>query len=207
MLSLGSKFGWMHWHYVASVLVFVLFFVRIGFSSSSASSELVMCILLLIVIAIELIGWVTNYFLKCRVSLLPEEIVLNRISDCREQLKRKVENRLLETVKLTKSNALADYYIEHLAEYFAQSRHLLTHLKGDIHPYLKINHHLQQYASHFNQLELAFVKELEEYIKQKDSLDEYLAVKGFVKSWDWLHAPLALFLFALVAVNMILLVT
>lgn len=204
VLPLGRTASWAQWHYYSGFFMFALFLKHIEFSIPDGNLEFVMSIFLLLVVVVGSFGCVINRVLARRLAYLPEEVIFERIAGFREKLRLKVEERLLDTVKESKSNTLADYYSAHLADYFTGSRHLLAHLFGSRFPYLKINSHLQQQIRYLNPVESAFVIELEDYIKQKNTLDTHLAVQGLLKYWSLLHVPFAVVLSLLILIHIVL---
>ena len=192
VLPLGSNASWAQWHYYSGAFLLVLFVLHVEFSIPDGFVELALTLNLLLVAVIGILGLFINRVYAKRLALLDEEIIYERITGLRSNLKQRVESALLDIVAKSKSSTLSSYYGDELANYFSGQKDFFTHLVGSSYQHQKRQSKLEHQLRYLNKDEADFVITLIEFVNQKNTLDKHAAMQSVLKFWGVLHAPIAL---------------
>ena len=204
IIPLGNNSTWAQWHYYSGFFLIAVFLKHIEFSIPNGNLEVGITVLFVLVIVVGILGLLINRIFARRLSYLGEEIIFERITGIRNTLKNKVEERLLASVKVSKSKTLADYYLANLSYYFSDHRHNLGHIIGSNFAYLRLVNNLQLQMRYLNETESVFALELEKYIEQNNTLDTHFALQRILKYWGLLHGPIAFVLSLLIILHVVL---
>ncbi len=204
ILPLGKNATWAQWHYYTGLLLLIVFAKHIDFSIPGGTVELSLFVLFAIVIGTGAGGAFFNRVYAKRLASLDEEVIFERISQHRQELKREVENLLLEVVEKTNSDTLSKYYLKHLTSFFDRPRHIFSHLVGSGYATLGIQNGLERQMRYLNTHEVDCALALKKLIRKKDILDRHFALQGFLKYWGILHFPVALLMSCLIILHIVL---
>lgn len=204
ILPLGKSANWAQWHYYTGLLLLIVFVKHVDFSIPSGTVELSLFILFAIVICTGAGGALFNRVYAKRLASLEEEVIFERITQHRQELKCEVESLLVDVVEKTKSDTLSKYYLKHLTCFFDRPRHVLSHLIGSGYATLGIQNGLERQMRYLNSHEVECALALKKLIRKKDLLDRHFALQGFLKYWGVLHLPIALLMSCLIILHVIL---
>ena len=204
ILNVGKSASWAQWHYYCGWLVLLMFLIHIEFSIPTGSFEVVLAILLCSIIGVGIFGLVMNRLYAKRLAQLNYEVVYERISFLRNELKAELEAELFESVKQSKSSTLTDYYYGQLSNYFAKPHDTIGHLIGSSYSHRNRETELEYQLRYLNQEEAGFVIKMTAYLRKKFMLDCHLALQAAMKYWTLLHAPLAIGLSLLIVLHIVL---
>ncbi len=204
ILPLGSNSTWAQWHYYGGALFLVLFSVHIEFSAPNGWVELVLAGSTTFVIFVGLGGLFINRIYAKRLSKLDEEIVYERIGIYRVELKRRLEQQLLELVDASQSSTLSSYYLNELASYFAKKQDFFEHVFGSSSSHAKRRSNLEHQLRYLNKEEADFAVILQGYLDQKNALDCHSSLQSLMKYWGVLHAPVALLMVMIVIFHIVM---
>ncbi|MEO6624653.1 MAG: hypothetical protein ABIN37_07465, partial [Burkholderiaceae bacterium] len=105
------------------------------------------------------------------------------------QLRRLAEGAVEQAALDAGSPTLADFYREHLAEFFDGPRHLLDHLTGSGRKVHAMLNRIDSLKRHLNEKERVQHALLRELIQKKDDLDFHYALQLALKAWLFVHVP------------------
>ncbi len=192
---------WMQFHIYLGYFTLLLFFLHMGFQVPQGGLEITVAILFL---SVSLSGGVLGAYLSrslpVRLTHHGENMMYERIPGFRYQLAEKVEALVVESVSVTSSSTLADFYREHLREYFERPHNFWSHLRGSQRPLRRLLERLTALDRYLNADERKFLEQLTEQVRVKDNMDFQWYLQGTLKIWLFVHIPLtyALLMFAAV---------
>lgn len=204
VIPLGSTSGWAQWHYYTGLFMVAAFAMHVEFAVPDGYVERIMTTLLAVVVFVGVAGGIINRVFARRLAFLDEEIVYERIREFSRTLRDRLEKELSACVEEAESTTLAEYYKEHLADYFAGQHDFFAHLIGNRRPHLTRLNDLELQFRYLNKRESAFAMKLADYIEQKNTLDAHYALQGVLKYWGILHAPIGFVLLVMVVVHVVL---
>ncbi|MEM7358523.1 MAG: hypothetical protein AAF431_05480 [Pseudomonadota bacterium] len=203
-LGVGRTAGWAQFHYYSGILLFAVFLKHIEFALPDGLVEQVLAGLLALLTFGGLAGLLINRIFARRLAYSDEEILFERIPLYREQLQERVEALILEATEQSKSSTLADYYLLHLADFFARPGNTWSHLIGRSIPVQQIRQNLEQQMRYLAREEAAYALQLARLVEQKNNLDKHRALQGAMKYWGLAHLPVALVLSVFVIIHIVL---
>ena len=198
-LPLLKASAWMRVHNYAGWFAIGLFLLHIHprvppahvFGVPRGLLELWLAALFLAVNASGIIGLVLSRLLPPRLARHGEEVLFERLPALRRQLSAQVERLMLDSVAQTQSSTLADFYLTRLKTFFDRPSDVLWHLLGSDGPLQARLAGLAALDRFFNDKERVIAATLAEQIRAKDNLDFHFACQGLLKTWLFVHIPLA----------------
>lgn len=204
ILPIGRSSTWAQWHYYLGLFLLAVFLKHIEFDLPNGKLEVALSLLLIVTILTGLIGGVINRLFARRLSYLDEEVIYERITLHRNNVKEKAEHLLLETTTRSNSDTLAKYYSKHLHRFFSKPHNFWSHVLNSNYSLIKMQRSLELQLRYMNEYEAGAVFRLRGLIAQKDMLDRHYALQSVLKFWGILHMPIGLIVLLLVIVHVVL---
>lgn len=203
-LPIGNSRAWLQLHIYLGYLTFVLFIAHTRWSRPHGWFEQSLAILFLGVALSGVAGLLLSRWIPRRLTARGEEILLERIPMVRRRLADQIQALALESVAKTQSTIIADFYIQHLADFMARPRNLIQHLFQSRAP---INQ-LQSYITDFNRFlteeQRIVMAKILALIRQKDGLDYQRSLQLSLRLWLFVHIPLTYSLLIFTAFHVVL---
>jgi len=189
-LPLGSSSTWMQLHIYVGWLSIAIYLLHAGPGIPEGTLERALAFVFVLVAGSGLLGLLLTRTMPPRLSRRGEEVIFERIPGFLERLRCEAEDYAVESVKLTSSTAIADFYDSTLAKYMARHRDGLSHLLG-------LNSRLERRLHEIAEFKLCLSAEaaevldgLEEIVSKKTDLDFHYYGQGILKWWFFAHVPL-----------------
>ncbi len=191
---------WMQLHIYLGYFTLLLFFLHMGIRIPQGGLEISVALLFLSVSLSGVLGAYLSRTFPVRLTHHGENLLFERISGIRYQLAEQVEALVVDSVSTTNSSTIADFYREHLRDYFARSHNFWSHLTGSPRPLRRLLERMDALDRFLNADERKYMEQLTEQVRVKDNIDFQWYLQGTLKIWLFVHIPLtyALLLFAAV---------
>lgn len=203
-LPIGTSATWLQMHLYAGFLTVFLFLFHIGFKFPKGQLEVIMAIMYGLVFVSGIIGLIITRTFPRRLSSKGEEYIFERIPMYRKVLRDKVETLAIDSIAVTNSSVIAEFYHNDLATFLGQPKHLFRHFWESRRPLLKILNKVDNLSRYTNDKEKTYLKEIRELVIQKYDLDYCLCLQGCLKYWLFIHIPFTYSLMILTVLHVIL---
>lgn len=189
---------WLQMHIYGGLLVMLLFVVHVGLRVPGGPFGTVFALLFIVVALSGLFGLALSRTLPGRLSVLPEEVIFERIPILRRQLREQMEALLVEAAHASPMRTLPDFYRDELLDWFQRPAQTWRHLLASRAPLHAIETRFAALERYLNERERELALQMLELVRQKDALDQHHALQGALKLWLFVHIPatFALILFA-----------
>jgi hypothetical protein len=196
---------WLQLHIYGGFLAFAVFFMHTGLELPNGPFQIGLAILAVSVLISGVIGLLLTRLIPPRLASRSEEVLFERIPTFMRELRRQAEQLVIDSVKQSETTTLADFYEQHLVDFFARPRHTWRHPVQSRGPFDQLVHELTALQRYLSAPDREFAERLGELMRAKDNLDDHHALQGALKVWLFLHIPLTyvLLLFAVVHVVLI----
>lgn len=189
-LPLLKASTWMQFHIYAGWLCFFLYLLHTGSHWPKGLLETTLVMLFASVTLSGVVGLAISRYLPARLTLHGEPLIFERIPALRMVLHRKVEELAIQSLSVTKSSTIVDFYEQHLRRYFEGTHGYLHHLTGNPKPLHRVISQIEELERYCNDEERRIMAELTECARQKDHLDFNFVNQGVLKLWLFVHIPL-----------------
>ena len=203
-LPLGSVATWLQIHIYLGLLSGILFLLHLQWQLPSGIFEIVLALLYSAVFVSGLIGLVVSRVFARRLSIRPGEFLFQRISPKRHQLLNQVERLVIQCMETIESTGVPEFYARRLKPYFERPRHFWHHLILSNRPVSLLLSELQSLERYLNESERDVMRQISEFVKQKDDLDYHFAHQATLRYWLFAHVPLTYALLSFAAIHVVL---
>ncbi len=199
-LPLGTSSQWLQIHIYVGLLSIVFFGLHLGWRIPNGVFEVVLAALYVMVCGSGIVGLIVSRLFARRLTLRGPEIIYERIARLRNRLRRETEQLVLHCLATTGSEAIPEFYSQHLESFFAAPKNFGMHLIRSLRPRKLLLSEIDAHRRFLNDEEKKFMTRIEERVKAKDDLDFQFAHQATLKYWLFFHIPLtyALVVFAVV---------
>jgi hypothetical protein len=128
------------------------------------------------------------------------EVLYENIPALRHALRQEAETLALSGGQ----SAIAEFYVQHLSEFFAGAKYFWAHLLDSRRPLNALVSELDELRRYLNESERATVEKLSELAQRKDGLDYHHALQATLKLWLFVHLPLTYSLMILSVLHVVL---
>jgi hypothetical protein len=204
MLPIISARVWLVFHVLFGLLLLGLFWLHTGSVWPTGLYEQIIVALFYLVSVSGIIGYVLSTSIPSRLRHIGNEVIYERIPTEIYNLRESVKDEISLAVKNSGNETLAREYEESLAWFFARPRFFLSHLASTGKPNawrLRKEQSLKPFLTSDEEIHFARVIEL---IGYKNQIDAHYANQSLLKSWLFLHLPLAAILLLFVGWHVLL---
>ena len=202
-LPLGNSETWAQIHIYAGFFAVVLFLIHLNFRVPTGLFEGTLAWLYAGVTGSGIAGLFLSRVLPRRLTNRGGEVIYERIPALRHALRQEAEALTLGGE--TKLPIIAEFYVQHLAAFFARPRYFWPHLLDSRRPLNALVGELTDLRRFLNASEQATLEKLTQLVRQKDGLDYHHALQTTLKLWLFVHLPLtySLMIFSLLHVVLV----
>jgi hypothetical protein len=199
-LRLGSSEAWLQIHIYAGFFTVVLFLIHLGFRVPTGWFEGTLAWLYVLVTGSGIVGLFLSRVLPRRLATRGGEVLYENIPALRHALRQEAETLALSGGQ----SAIAEFYVQHLSEFFAGAKYFWAHLLDSRRPLNALVSELDELRRYLNESERATVEKLSELAQRKDGLDYHHALQATLKLWLFVHLPLTYSLMILSVLHVVL---
>lgn len=203
-LRLGSSAQWMQIHIYAGLFSGVLFGIHVGWRFPTGVFEQVFAAIFLTVFMSGVVGVVLSRVFARRLGARGTDVLFNRIPRLRHHLRERVERIVTTCLAATGSSAIPELYGQRLRPYFARPHNFVHHLFLTDRPLRMLISELKSQERYLNETERDALREIGEYVKQKNELDLHYAHQATLRYWLFIHIPLSYAMLACVLLHLLL---
>lgn len=204
MLPLGSNTAWLGAHLFVGWLSILLFGLHIEWRLPNGWLESALALVYVLVAASGVLGLILSRTLAKRLTPRGEEVIFERIPEFRAKLQAQARELALDAARETDSSTISDWYLAHLADFFAGHRHFRHHLVASNRPLFGLLRQLDEMGRYLNETEKELAAPLRELVIKKYNLDFHYALQGTLKAWLFVHVPFSYALLILAVPHMVL---
>jgi hypothetical protein len=199
-LPLGTSESWLQLHIYGGLLAVVLLAVHCNFRVPNGVLESWLAWLFVLVTLSGLAGLALSRGIPRRLTTRGDEVLFERIPSLRRSLSEQAQELALQSVAISESRTLADFYVKRLQEFFERPRNLPRHFFQSQRPINALVHEMRQLERYLNPKGREVLAKLIALAQQKDTLDYHYAHQLALKLWLFVHIPLtyAMLLFSVV---------
>jgi hypothetical protein len=203
-LPLGPARMWMRTHIVIGLLCGFVFLGHLDFELPTGGYEIVLALLFVVLFATGVLGLVLERWLAQRLASCGTTTIFERIP----VLTRSIHDELFEAFRAgarrDDATAAPALFVERFAEYFRAPRHFWAHMFGSERPLQRMHAEVASVRRFSSADEGVLLDMLLERIELKYRLDCQHALQWAMKSWLFVHVPVAFVLLPLVALHIVL---
>jgi hypothetical protein len=189
---------WSQIHIYSGAIAIAIFFIH---TSGQLPEGWLEWTLFLGFIFVSITGLVGLFFYRTfpqRLSRRGHEVIYERIAENVIRIRREAE-AILENITLNGESAIiADFYFQKLYPFFEKNRNFYGHLFESKKSTAAILHGLHEIKRYLNDVEKTAIQEFVLLVEEKDHLDYHYALQKVLKTWLFVHIPLAYVVFILV---------
>lgn len=189
---------WMQLHIYIGFFSVAVFLFHTGFRWPTGGLETLVYALFMAVALSGVLGLVISRIVPSVLTAHGESVIFERIPGLRSELRREIEQLVIDSETVTRSSTIADFYAAQLAAYFAHPRHFWRRLIGSPRPLNSLLERIDALGRYLNEDEKKIADQIAELVRAKENLDCQWHLQGLLKLWLFIHIPLsfALILFA-----------
>jgi len=203
-LPLGSAATWLQIHIYLGLFSGILFGLHLQWQLPRGIFEIVLALLYTAVFVSGLFGLIISRVFARRLAIRPGEYLFQRISPIRHQLLSQVERLVIECMETTESTGVPEFYARRLKPFFERPRYYWHHLNLSSRPVSRLLSELQSLERYLNETERDVMRQIAEFVKQKDDLDYHFAHQAMLRYWLFAHVPLTYALLCFAAIHAVL---
>ena len=195
--------AWLQMHIYMGCLAALLFGLHTDFELPNGLLETVLWLLFVGMVGSGIVGLLLSRILPRRISAAGERVIFERIPALRAQLRHRVADLAMLSVKETRSSVISDFYAAELADYLQRPRNFLRHLIGSNRPVRHMRARIDGLRRFLDDRGQEILDEIDELVAAKANLDQQFALQFTLKAWLFVHIPLnyALLIFTITHVG------
>jgi len=190
VLPLLPASAWLQVHIHVGILCALVFLVHSKFRVPDGIFETILWAGFVALIASGIVGLILSRHLPPRISGSGERIIFERLPAFRAQLAECAQELAVESVSVSGSSTIADFYAAQLVPYFRKPRNVWSHLIGRDAPPRHLRNQVGELKRYQDPRGQELLAELDELIGVKCHLDHQYALQLALKIWLFVHIPL-----------------
>lgn len=189
---------WMQIHVYVGLFSMVIYLFHTNFRWPDGGLEILVAALFVSVSLSGVFGLLITRLIPSQITAHGESVIFEQIPGLRAELRKEVEQLVIESETTTQSSTIADFYGTQLADYFMRPRHVWGHMLGSPRPLNTLLERITALGRYLNDEEKQTTVRIAELVRAKNNLDHQWYLQGALKLWLFAHIPLtfALILFA-----------
>lgn len=189
-LPLGTSKGWLRFHVYAGYFTILLFLIHTRFRLPQSRFDMVLASLYLLVTLSGIVGLFISRSFPRRLTTRGGEVIFEQIPVVRRNLRERAEALTLKSVSEMQSSTIADFYVEHLKDFFAGPENFWLHLVEVRTPIARLQKKMDDLNRFLNENERAVMQQVANLVRQKDGIDYHYSLQMMLKIWLFVHIPL-----------------
>lgn len=198
-MPLGLASTWLHLHVVVGVVLLPCFWLHIGRIWPNGLFEQVIAAIFYLVVLSGVVGRLMQKIIPANLTTAGGEVTRERIPREIIRLRLDVEQLLVGCTEETGKRSLAIAYEQTLAWYFRRPRFILAHIMGASTARHWFDNHVAGLIRSLDETERGYLDQICKLADGKHALDLHYALQMLLRSWLFIHAPLAFAFFVFVA--------
>lgn len=203
-LQLGSSATWLQIHVYLGLLSAIIFCVHLRWRTPNGILESILAAFYLAVFFSGVFGFVVSRIFARRLGVRGGEVLFGRITPMMHYTRARVERLVVQCMQDTESTAVPEFYAQQLKPYFHGPRHFWRHLILSGRPLQRLLADLRSQERYLNETEIGTMRQIADYVRQKDDLDYHHAHQVTLKYWLFAHVPLTYALIVFVVIHVVL---
>jgi len=179
-LPLFSARTWLQFHIWVGLLSAIVFFWHIGWRMPFGWFNWLFTALYVVGVISGIVGLVWSRTIPRRLTARGGEVIWEQIPARRAALRMEAESLALRSVADARADTVAQFYSDHLHEYFVGARRAPQDLLAG----------LENLKRFLNEQERSVAEELATLVRKKDDLDFHYTQQRRLKVWLLVHIPL-----------------
>ena len=196
-LPLGSSATWMQIHIYIGLATGFVFFLHVGPHWPQGILDNVLAAVFLLTFASGLYGLYITRTIPAQLARVGEEIIYERIPGFRRELREQARSLALESVSISGTTTVADFYSEKLYQFFEHPRSWSYALRPTTSIRRALLNEMQDLRRYLSEAEKKLFEKFFALVRRKDDLDFHAARQGLLKSWLFVHIALTYMLLPL----------
>ena len=201
-LPLGNSETWLQIHIYLGFFTTLLFLIHLKFRMPHGWFDTLLAALFLLVSGSGVVGLFFSRTLPRRLSSKGGEVIFEKIPGLRHSLQTQAEQLALGPAAT--SPAIADFYVNELAAFFAGPRTSWKHLIESSRAHQSLQARLDMMRRFATEKERELLEKLSQLVRQKDGLDYHRALQLSLRLWLFVHIPLTYGLMLFTALHIVL---
>jgi hypothetical protein len=189
-LPLGSSTAWLQWHQYVGMGTVGLFALHAGPAWSDGILEALLALTYVLTVASGLIGLYLTRTIPAQLARVGVEPIYERIPAIQYQLRRQANELILAAATDSGATTLADFYSNHLYDYFQRPRGVRYMLRPTTALRKALMREMQDIRRYLSDQEQPACERLFALVRRKDDLDFHEARQKLLKLWLFGHIAL-----------------
>lgn len=190
VLPFFSASAWLQAHVYVGALCVVLFLVHSSFRLPNGLLETILWAGFVALVVSGAIGLLLSRLLPPRISGSGERLIFERLPIFRARLAEQVQELVIESVSLSGSSAIVDFYAARLASYFRKPRNVWSHLIERDAALRRLRNQVAELKRYQDARGQNILAEIDELIETKNHLDYQFSLQLALRAWLFIHIPL-----------------
>ena len=190
VLPLGSSRFWLQFHVYSGWFSVALFVAHLRARWPTGWFEGLLTTFFVLTTMSGAAGLAWSRLVPRRLTARGGEVLFERIPVIRRELADRAEKLALASTTASGSPVLAEFHARHLAGFLRGPRHFWRHLIGSRRPMNQMRARFADLGRFLDPSQRKALAELEELVRQKDTLDYHHAQQSSLKLWLFTHIPL-----------------
>jgi hypothetical protein len=203
-LKLGSSAAWLQWHLYVGMGTIGIFALHVGSHLPRGPLNVTLAAIYLLTIGSGLVGLYLSRTIPAQLARVGREVIYEQIPAIRHQVRRQVNELVLQSVSASGATTLADFYTARLYDYFEQSRGWLYNLRPTTARRRALMSEMQDLRRYLSDQEQSFCERLFALVRTNDDLDFHESRQRILKLWLFVHIGLTCSLVLLATLHGIL---
>lgn len=196
MVPVGRAAYWLVIHVLGGFLIIGIYFIHTQTIWPQGGYERAFAILLYLVTASGIYGYVIQRIIPRRLTTTGLEIIYERIPSELAEIRREAQAIVLACTKEAGTDTLARHYLESLSWFFRKPRFFLGHVFALQSGEHWVRFQIQTIGRYLNDAERRHLVKLEQIALLKNRIDFHYAGQSLLKYWLLVHVPLSAALLA-----------
>ena len=197
-LPLGNASTWMQFHIYAGLSSLPLYLGHVGFTLPQGRLETVLALLFGCTFISGVLGLYVTRTYPQRLTNANAQALFDHIPAEQHRIARHARQLVVQLAQEPGTATLAQFYQQHLCEYFERPRGLRFTIRPGIETRRQLMAQLANVERYFSEREQRVSEQMFRLIRQKDDLDYQQALQLILRGWIFVHLSLS---YALVIVG------
>jgi hypothetical protein len=204
MVPMLTAAAWLQIHIYVGLLAAFVFLVHTEFQYPDGPFNQALWWFFVVLSASGMFGIWAERAIAPRLRERGEPILFERLNAYRLQLAAESEQLAGRSVGEIAAPLLVELYRDRIAPFMARPRNFGSHLLGSRKPIERMVGELRALERYLNPQGRETLHELQDRVMAKDNLDHQMALMRIMRTWLFVHIPLAYSIFLLIAIHIVL---
>jgi len=191
LLPIATAAGWLQTHVYLGFLCIVLFLLHSKFGLPSGFMDSLLWGGTVLLFLTGVLGLYLSRALPRLLANSGERLIFERLPAFQTEIATKVRGLAVESVRTAGTSSIVDFYTSHLGEHFGRPCGLLEIYFAKRGPYARLRDQIEELGRYHEGDALRILGEIKDLVDAKENLDRQYALQLLLKSWLFVHIPLA----------------